>query len=391
MARRSGPSGPPPQLPIGFPRDQAEPESPAVRRSPVPPLLRSAADVSWRLLVVAVVALGVAYFLVRIWVVPLALFLALLLATVLAPPVRFLERHRWPSLLATALVFVALLGAVSALGLLVIPSLAGEFERLGPILAQGIDNLERWLAEGPLDLGRERAEGYRRIAFEQGGDLLRSSSGGLLAGALVLFETLAGLLLAFVVCFFLVKDGPGLQRGALSLVGPERRERVAVACAAAWRALGGYLRAVVVIGLVEAVVIGLTLLLVGARLVVPVAVLTFLGAFLPIVGAALAGVVAVLVALVSGGTGDALIVGVVALVVQQLDNDFLAPLVYGRAVDLHAVVILLVLAAGGSLAGVAGAFLAVPLTAMTVAAWGALDRRRGETANASSAFGSVAG
>ena len=127
-----------------------------------------------------------------------------------------------------------------------------------------------------------------------------------------------------------------------------------------------------------AIILGLTVWLVGAGLAVPVAVLTFVGAFFPIVGAVAAGIVAALVALVSGGPTDALIVGGVALVVQQFDNDLLAPLIYGRAIKLHPTVVLLSLAAGGTLAGIMGAFLAVPVAAVIGAVLRELWARHGE-------------
>jgi predicted PurR-regulated permease PerM len=120
------------------------------------------------------------------------------------------------------------------------------------------------------------------------------------------------------------------------------------------------------LGLVESVIIGITLFAVGGGLVAPVMVLTFAAAFIPIIGAIAAGVVATLVALVTGGTVPALIVAVVALVVQQLDNDLLAPIIYGRSLSLHPVAVLLSVVAGGALFGIPGTVLAVPLVAVTV-------------------------
>lgn len=104
----------------------------------------------------------------------------------------------------------------------------------------------------------------------------------------------------------------------------------------------------------------------GARLVAPVMLVTFIAAFVPIVGAVVAGLVAVLVALVTAGSTQALIVAAVALLVQQLDNDILAPVVYGRALRLHPLVVLLGIGAGGSLFGLVGTFLAVPVIAVVV-------------------------
>ena len=106
--------------------------------------------------------------------------------------------------------------------------------------------------------------------------------------------------------------------------------------------------------------------LVGSSLVVPVMVVTFLAAFVPLVGAIAAGVVAVLVALVTAGPVPALIVAAVAIIVQQLDNDLLAPVIYGRALKLHPLVVLLGIAAGGALFGFVGTVFAVPVLAVAI-------------------------
>src|SRR5690606_28540135 len=130
--------------------------------------------------------------------------------------------------------------------------------------------------------------------------------------------------------------------------------------------LGAYLRGAALLGVLESITIGSALFFAGGGLVAPVMLLTFVGAFVPIVGATLAGVVAVLVALVTGGVGTAIVVAIVAIVVQQLDNDVLAPVIYGRALTLHPVAILLGVVAGGALFGLVGTIPAVPVIAVAI-------------------------
>jgi predicted PurR-regulated permease PerM len=113
------------------------------------------------------------------------------------------------------------------------------------------------------------------------------------------------------------------------------------------------------------VFIALALILIGVPLVLPLAVLTFFGAFFPLVGAITAGTVAALVALVTGGFTDALLVAASALVVQQIEGNVLQPLIMGRQVELHPAVTLLAVTGGGAVAGIVGAFLAVPIAAVT--------------------------
>ncbi len=343
-----------------------------------PAPLRRASDVAWRLLVLAAAVLAAVYGLTRLWFVVLPVFGALLLSAVLVPVVTRLESRRVPTLAATWLVFGGFLASIVGIGVLIAPSIADEFSGLGGTISEGVDNVERWLVEGPLEIERDELERYRTEAGQRIGDVLRSSSKGLVAGTLAVVEGVAGFVLALILSFFFIKDGRRFQRWALAHLSDDRHELACALAGRAWAALGGYLRGAALIGFVEAVIIGVTLWLVGAHLVIPVAVLTFFGAFFPLVGAVAAGVIASLVALVSGGTGDAIVVAAVSLFVQQFDNDLLAPLVYGRAINLHPAVVLVTLSAGGALGGVVGAFLAVPVAAVIAAVGNELWLRYGE-------------
>jgi predicted PurR-regulated permease PerM len=144
---------------------------------------------------------------------------------------------------------------------------------------------------------------------------------------------------------------------------------------AIWSTLTGYVRGVVVVGAVNASALGLALLILDIPLVGPLVLLTFLSAFLPLVGAVIAGLMAVLVALVSGGATDALIIAAVVLGVQQLEGDLISPVVFSKAVHLHPVVVLTALTAGGLLGGILGAVLAVPLAASITSSFAALVRQ----------------
>lgn len=190
---------------------------------------------------------------------------------------------------------------------------------------------------------------------------------GVVAGASAAVEGLAALFLTLTLLFFFVKDGERLSRAAISAFPRSVHDKVSGAASAVWQTLTGYVRGVAVIGVVNSVAIGLALLLLGVPLVGPLMLITFLGAFFPLIGAVVSGALAVLVALVAGGPIDALILAAVVLAVQQLEGDLVAPLVFSKAVDLHPVAVLLSITAGALLAGVVGAFLAVPFTASVAA------------------------
>ena len=342
------------------------------------PVLRTVSDVAWRVLIVAAAIIALGFAVGRLRFVVLPIFIALLLTTLLAPVADWLRRRGVPSVAATMTVFFGFLGLLVLAGVLIVPEVIDEFRGLGPTVSEGVDDVEEWLVEGPADLEPEQIDRYREQAREQISTFLGSSSGQVVAGAVAVFEGLAGGVLALVITFFFIKDGPKFAGWARAHVPAHREDLVAAVGRRMWGALTGYLRGAALIGLLEGIVLGLAMWLVGAGLAIPVAVLTFIGAFFPIVGAVVAGIVAALVALVAGGVQAALIVAIVAFVVQQFDNDLLAPLIYGRLVRLHPIVVLVALATGATLAGIMGAFLAVPVTAVSAAALREIWERYGE-------------
>ena len=344
----------------------------------VPAALDRAAAYGWRLLVVGAAAVAVLTLVGRLRLVLIPLVITVLLARVLAAPAGWLRDRRWPRGLAAATVVVGFLVLVGA-GLSLVGGLvADEAGDLVPTLSDAADDVERWVVEdSPFDVGRADVSRFRREL----GDAIRasvgSSGGAVVSGAIVVVEAMIGVVLGLVITFFALKDGDRFVAWAARLLPEGRREVAGVMARRAWETLGGYLRGAAILGIVEGVAIGVTLALVGADLAVPVAVLTFMAAFVPFVGAVVAGVVTVLVALATAGVDAALIVAIVAVALQQFDNDLLAPVVYGRALNLHPVAVLLAITAGGALFGLAGSILAVPLTAVAVNAGTAAAAHRG--------------
>jgi predicted PurR-regulated permease PerM len=196
----------------------------------------------------------------------------------------------------------------------------------------------------------------------------QGSTGGMVAGvlngALIVTQWLAGFLLTLFLTFFFVKDGPVIWGWCVRLFGPTRRRHVHEMGVRSWRVLTAYMQGAAMVATIDAVLIGIVLVAVGVPLALPLVSLTFIAAFFPIVGAFVAGAAAVLVALVANGIGPALIVLAGIVVVQQLEGNVFYPVVVGRRLRLHPVVMLAALTAGGVLAGIAGAFLAVPVAAV---------------------------
>lgn len=336
---------------------------------PVPPRVPVAVDRaaawSWRLLVIGAAVIATGFALSRLRLVMLPLGVAFLLATALVPPARWLERRGIRPLLATWVTMLGLFGALVGFGAAIVPPLADEFGELGPTLEEAGDEVEDWLVNGSLGIERATIEDVRR----QLGNTIDgavASDGALVDGAVLVGELIAGAVLTFVIAFFLVKDGELLQSWIVDRCPDRHRGRVRRMGAAAWSTLGRYLAGAATLGATEATIIGITLAMTGSSVVLPVAALTFVGAFFPFVGAIVAGAIAVLVSLVSSGPPAAVVVAVVAILVQQFDNEILAPVIYGRALHLHPLVVILAVACGAAVGGFIGAFIAVPVASVLI-------------------------
>jgi putative heme transporter len=333
----------------------------------VPRSLRVAAALSWRVLIVAAAVLLVAVVLIQLRLAVLPVIVALLLATVLLPPLRALRRRGWPALLATWTVILGAVVVLAAVVALVSQGFISELDTLDARVDEGIGEVQQWLTDGPLQLPEnaldDAVDRGRAFVSENGGVLV----GGLTSGARLAAELVAGLLLAIVLLFFFLKDGDRIWGWIVGLFPSGQRGHVGEIGRRAWAALSGYVRGTAIVALVDAVLIGIVLAVLGVPLVVPLALLTFLAAFFPLVGAVIAGILAALVALVTEGTTDALIVAAAILVIQQLEGDVLQPIVLGKAVRLHPIAILLALTVGATLGGIIGAFLSVPVAAVGAA------------------------
>lgn len=333
----------------------------------IPKWLRDAASVAWRLLAIGAVIFFGWQLLQDVSVVVLSAVIGLFPAAILWGPVQSLKRRGWPPLLATWTVILVASMALVGVGLLVIPEMVEGLEPLGQDLAEAYDGLVEWLIVGPFGLSAAEVERYADTLVEQFQERAAGLGTGLLSGAVAILEVVTGSILAFIVAFFALKDGDRLTARLLDRLPPTRADRFQRGGRAAWYTLNRYVKGLAITGVVDATAIAIGLLIVGVPLVVPLSLLVFIGAFFPLVGAFVTGLLAVAVALVNGGLTDALIVLAIVVGVQQLEGDVVMPLVFGRALQLHPLVVLLAIAAGGVGFGLIGAFLAVPVTAVIVA------------------------
>ncbi len=334
---------------------------------PVPAWLDTITQYTWRVLVL-LAGLGVAlYAATRLYLVSLPVIIALILATLAVPPARRLERRGMPRLAAASLVVIGGIGSFVGVIALLTPAFISQLQELQTTVVQGVDSVLEWLETGPIGYDRAQVEDL----IDQGMQTLEDSVGEIAisvgAFAIALGQGLTALILAVILLFFFVKDGDQIVRWFISRTPEAHRDTFRAAGARGWVALSGFVRGTALVALIDAVGIGIGLLIVDVPLVLPLAVLVFFGGFIPVIGAFITGLLAVLVALASQGPTTALIVAGIVLAVQQVESNILQPTIMRRAVALHPVVILAVLTMGAILVGIVGAFLAVPVTAVVAA------------------------
>ncbi|MCB5292521.1 hypothetical protein BJQ90_01957 [Arthrobacter sp. SO3] len=313
----------------------------------------------------------------RVPLVTIPVLIALVLASAIAPVVRWLAAHGWPraaAVLASFLVILAV-GAGIVGGIVVL--VRQQAGALATRAEAGIAQLQDFITTGPVALSREQISAAQTEfqKFLSGGNLGADALTGLRTAG----EIAAGTVLTAVILFFFLKDGEKIRGFLIGFLPASRRGRAQLAADRSIVVLGGYVRGTLVIAAIDAVIVLVGLLILRVPLAVPLAAVVFLGGFVPIIGATAAGSLAVLVALVENGPVTALVVLGLLIVAHQFEHHILQPLFMGRVLRIHGLVIILALTAGATLAGVIGALLAVPLAAVgwtvlrTLAAHGSTD------------------
>jgi predicted PurR-regulated permease PerM len=333
--------------------------------SEVPKELRIAAAYAWRLIILAVALAGFVYLLGRLSHVVIPLAIALLLAALLSPMATFLrDRANFPPSLASGLVLVFGLAAVSGILTLVVAQIVDKFDALYDNASAGATRVRDWLEDGPLDLSTEQLDNAINTAEKWITDNQGRFVSGAQTTATATIEALASFVLILFVTFFMMRDGDRIWRFLVRIFPKQAEAHVYAAGVAAWATLGAYVRATVLVAFIDAVGIGIGLYFLDVTLWFPLAALVFLFAFVPIVGATLSGIVAVLVTLVEQGWVAALIALGIVIAVQQLEGHVLQPMIMGRAVAIHPLAVIVAIAAGVVLAGIIGALVAVPIVAV---------------------------
>ncbi|GAA5027017.1 AI-2E family transporter [Microbacterium fluvii] len=321
-----------------------------------------------QVIVVVAVAGAIVYVITSLTLVTIPLVLALIFASAFAPAMSWLKSRGVPAVLATLITLLTIVVLLGALSWLIVWAVQDQWDELYSQAQEGFQALLKWAHELPFFPDTTQLQEW----VDQITAFITSAQfgSGALAGVSAVANFVTGLVLMVTILFFFLKDGPEMWEFVLRPFRGEHYLRARRIGDKTVTVFGSYVRGTATVAFVDAVGILIGLLVLQVPLAIPLAVLVFLLAFIPIVGATLAGILAALVALVANGWVTALLVVGVVVLVNQLEGNFLQPVLMGRSMKLHAFVILIALTVGTALGGIVGAVLAVPIAA---AAWGVIQ------------------
>ncbi len=337
--------------------------------------LRIATAYAWRFLVVAAAIAVLVWVVIQLKLLIIPLLAAILVTALVWPFFSLLLRGRVPRWVAVLLSIVLTLVIAGGLLWLAIWQISLQAASVRDRTVAALQEFRDYLIQGPLHL----TGGQIDSAIDQVFDILQEQAQLLWSGALAIGSTLGhvatGILLTLFILICTLADGGGIWRWTVRLFPTRARHAVDGAGRAGWRTVVNYARTQLLVATIDAVGIGLGAFLLGVPLAAPIGVLVFLGAFVPFVGAVLTGALAVFLALVYNGPFIALWMLIIVLAVQQVEGHILQPLLMGSAVKVHPLGVVLVVAGGAMVAGIAGAVFAVPLAAFVNVVWLYLSRR----------------
>ncbi|WP_297084172.1 AI-2E family transporter [uncultured Demequina sp.] len=329
----------------------------------VPVTLRVAAAWSWRIVIVGVVVLALAWVFTSLTALFVPLVIALIIAAPLERMVARMAQAHIPRSLGSILAILAIIVTVLGLGTLASTSFVNDFDQLQEAAVEGFETFVAWLVDGPL--GIDQAQIDEVVGNIEGfiqDNVLGVASGALSVGSAI-GSLFASTIIALVALFFFMRDGRKIWTWTVGLLPDPAVERADHAGMHAWITLRRYTQTTVFVAFVDAVGIGIGAWILGVPLALPIAILVFLFSFIPLIGATLSGAIASLVALVDGGWTTALIMLAIVLAVQQIEGNVLYPWLFGKAASIHPLAVLLTITAGTLTLGLIGAIIAVPIVA----------------------------
>jgi predicted PurR-regulated permease PerM len=320
-----------------------------------------------KVVLVAAVVIAALYFVYLIRSVVGLFLIAVLLAVAIAPPVNWLDRRRVPRWVAILAVYFAGAAAIFGIGLLIIPPLVTGVEDLSSNLPGYVDDLRHNQTFRKYD----NRYGITQKLKQQAKELpskLGEAAGTLRDVTVGVFSSFVKLFSILVMAFFLVKDGDRMLGFGFRQLSPEREQRVRAVAADVSDAVSGYVFGNFVISIAAGLVTYLTLIILDVPFALPLAILFGFFDLVPLVGATLGGILVGIVVAFTNFPLGLIVWAAVLIIYQQIENNMIQPFVYGRAVELHPLIVIVAILIGAALLGVLGALVAIPAAAAVQAA-----------------------
>ena len=314
------------------------------------------------ILIVAGLALA-GYLLKFIWVGLLPVLLAILVSTVLYPISAWLRSKGFPRSLAAVSTLLGLIIVFCGVFAAMAPVVTSQSQTLINQAEDGINQLTEMVEKSPIDIQSDQLQSVLQDVVKFAKGQASTIATGVISGFSMASSIVVAALIMLFVTFFIIKDGDKFLPWLRKYTGNSTGWHVTELGARIWKTLSGFIQAQAAVAMVDAVLIGLGLWVLQVPLALVIAVVTFFASFIPIIGAVTAGALAVIIALVSNGLTNALLALALIIIVQQVEGNLLQPLLQSKAMGLHAAVVLLSVTVGSTLAGIVGAFLAVPVAA----------------------------
>lgn len=314
--------------------------------------------------IIVVAGVGLAGYLLKfIWVGLLPVILAILVCTVLFPVTNWLRAHKFPRALAaitTLLGFLALIGGVFAA---MAPVVSSQGASLVSQAEGGLNKLVDMAKDLPFEIDAAKVQEVLDDAMTFIKGQASNIATGVISGVSMASSIAMALAIMLFVAFFILKDGDKFLPWLRTYTGYSAGWHATELLTRVWNTLSGFIQAQAAVAAVDGLLIGLGLWVLQVPLALVIGVVTFFASFIPVIGAVTAGALAVIIALVSDGLTKALLALALIIIVQQVEGNVLQPMLQSKAMGLHAAMVLLSVTVGSALAGIIGAFLAVPVAA----------------------------
>lgn len=346
----------------------SDPKSRHLAQLPTPTWLHREATIALRLLIIGAAVASAIWAILQVQVIVTAVVVGFAIVSLLWPVARWLRAHNVPAIFAALICVLLFLAFFIGLVIFVIAQVVDSWPKLTNAITGSIQSITEWLESGPFGLDTANVQDLLNEVESVLESMLSNIGSAAATGLTVVGNLTTMILIAIFFAIFALTSGDRLWKQFVGVLDADHRAPATSAFIASMRTTGNWFYASTITGLVDGLLIGVGLAILDVPLAVPIGALTFLMAYIPLIGATIAGVVAVAVALFSGGITDALWALVIVLVVQQIEGNVLSPLLLSRAVNFHPLVVLVLTTSSAAAFGLAGLFLAVPVTGAIAAA-----------------------